>query len=99
MTALDLAFRQLDLCKKVKNQDIIIALGNVSSGKSTLLTSLIHGPGALATKEIKSTIQLQSGQEKLIRRKCIDLNELFLSDSAFKIGHDANEACTYLPQF
>lgn len=45
------AFKGLDL---IKGHEIILAIGNTGCGKSTMLTSLVFGPGALEEREITS---------------------------------------------
>ena len=45
-----------DLVKVVKDQDVVVALGNTGCGKSTMFTSLIHGPEALEIQKKEEEI-------------------------------------------
>lgn len=77
---------------------MVIVLGNVSTGKSTLMMSLVHGPNALAEREITKSYWLRDGQNKVHKTTSIDINDLFLADNHFQIGHDG-KPCTFMPQF
>ena len=84
--ALEQAFKTIDF-QQIAGQDVVMVLGNVSSGKSTLLMSLIHGPNSLAEREITQNVNLRNGTSKVVKNKCIDINDLFLADNRFHIGH------------
>ena len=73
--------------QEIKGHDLIIPLGNSAAGKSTILMSLAHGPNALQEREFIEEITLNHGGSRQIKKKCIDINELFLADHNFEIGH------------
>ena len=62
--ALELAFLELDF-DQIKDQDVVLAVGNTGSGKSTMLTALIFGPNELHLTKIKKEIRLADGRKKV----------------------------------
>jgi len=46
----DLLEEAIEALKILKDEDVVLVLGNTGSGKSTMLSSLIYGPDTLEEK-------------------------------------------------
>jgi len=81
---------------EAKDKDIILAIGNTGSGKSTMLTSLIYGTDYLILEKQTYQIQIQIEIGKFKNKKksntvIIQRSErLDFLNGKFAIGHDAN---------
>ena len=70
--ALKLVFDELEAAE---NADLVLAVGNTGCGKSTMLSSLIYGPGHLMeiTKEVEIEVTKKGVKTtKIVKRKVID---------------------------
>ena len=47
---MDLLEEAIEALKILKDEDVVLVLGNTGSGKSTMLSSLIYGPDTLEEK-------------------------------------------------
>lgn len=73
-------------------KEIVLSYGMTGSGKSTMINSLLFGPGALQLEKMSEGIPLikRNGNmtSKKIKRKVIDLKQDFKSKVDFmSIGH------------
>lgn len=87
--------------RMIENQpitDIIVAIGNTGSGKSTLIQALLNGPDSLEDRKVKVVLQDPSSEQpKTAWRKQIDIkNE---TGKGPKIGHDQMNSQTVYPDF
>ena len=48
------------LVEKADDKEIIVALGNPGSGKSTMFTSLVYGPESLERKKVEYEFEIPS---------------------------------------
>ena len=71
---------------KIKGENIVIAIGNSGSGKSTMRTSLIYGPDKLEEK-------FNDNKRRLVEQK-----EEFKNQGILKIGHSAAKSETFRPE-
>jgi len=53
-----------DKLELIKDQDLVIALGNTGCGKSTMLTSLLYGPEALEEKKLRNRTVIENKGEQ-----------------------------------
>ena len=59
----------------VKGKNVIITLGDTGSGKSTMLSSLLHGPENLEAKQTSEVTKLKSGKKKEVKKWIIEQKE------------------------
>lgn len=80
-------FQKLEYSVK---QDLVVCIGNTSSGKSTLLTSFVEGTKGLQIENIKvgATNKSVLTQTEVVKKK-----------GAFAIGHSNSESETFVPEF
>ena len=91
--------------EETKGKDIILAIGNTGSGKSTMLTSLIYGTNFL--KEDKQPYYInvkneQGGFKKKRKHNTVivqKLEMLEMLNGKFAIGHDSDKSKTFIPHF
>ena len=76
----------------LKDQDVVLPLGNTGCGKSTMLTSLIYGPAALAV----TTQDVANSGRRAKKIKVISHKD---QRDNFGIGHSDSEIRTLLPDF
>lgn len=76
-------------------------MGNTGCGKSTMLVSIIEGPGALAQTTIQKDLKAAKGKKKKPMRVIARRQEPAEGDSRghFKIGHNSASSETFLPNF
>ena len=91
--------------EQAEKKEVIVAVGNTGSGKSTMLTSLIYGTDFL--KEDKKPYYImvpqQGGKEKKKKKsKTVVVqktDKLEFLAGKFAIGHEDNESKTFIPHF
>ena len=90
------AFEQLGVAK---DADLVVAIGNTGSGKSTMLSSIIYGPDALHITEIEQTYTKKvRGKETIAKRKKKVIDQKNPQDE-FAIGHSLASSKTFMPHF
>lgn len=95
----------LNKFEEAKNKDIILAIGNTGSGKSTMLTALIYGTDFLCIEKQTYKIQVQVEIGKFKTKKKANTvivqktDKLEFLNGKFAIGHDSNHSKTFIPHF
>jgi hypothetical protein len=93
--ALKLVFDELEAAK---GADLVLAIGNTGCGKSTMLSSIVYGPGHLS--EVKKDIEIETKKgKKKIKKTVIDQSENLRGLNIFKVGHSQSISETFIPQF
>ena len=57
------------MIEKADDKEIIVALGNPGCGKSTLFTSLVHGPQNLERKKVEYEFEIPSADGSTVMKK------------------------------
>ena len=55
--------------EKADDKEIVVALGNPGCGKSTMFTSLVHGPEALERKKVEYEFEIPSADGTTVMKK------------------------------
>lgn len=58
-----------DQVEKADDKEIIIALGNPGSGKSTMVSSLVYGPHSLERKKVEYEFEIPSSDGTIVLKK------------------------------
>jgi Tfp pilus assembly pilus retraction ATPase PilT len=100
---LKLVFEQLNAAD---NADLVLAIGNTGCGKSTMLTSIVFGPGHLdeVTKKVPITTIKKDKETKeeyehvkQVKRTVIEQSEELQKQGIFKVGHSNAISETFIP--
>lgn len=57
------------ILEKADDKEIVVALGNAGCGKSTMFTSLVHGPEALERKKVEYELEIPSADGTTVMKK------------------------------
>lgn len=93
--ALKLVFDQLEAAQ---DANLVLAVGNTGCGKSTMLSSLVYGPGHLSVTVKNDEIDTAKGK-KIVKRKVIEQSNELRQKNIFKVGHSQAVSETFIPQF
>lgn len=88
--------------RQIQGANLVLVIGNTGSGKSTMLSSLLKGPGALEQKQITYTIEVPSNSGTTVTRqksKQVIDNKVVNEAEDFIIGHSDVNSMTFLPKF
>jgi len=92
------AFRYLD-AQNIRDEDLIVGIGDTGSGKSTILMSLAYGSGCLEARHIEEDVHLGGDRTKRVTKPVIDKKDICLFEKKFAIGHSKDKTCTFKPTF
>lgn len=91
-----------------ENADLVLAIGNTGCGKSTMLTSIVFGPGHLeeVTKKVPTPMKRKDPKTKeyveeikYVSRTVIEQSPEIQAQDIFKVGHSNAISETFIPQF
>ena len=89
--------------QKIEGADLILAVGNTGSGKSTLFTSRAFGIDALEEVLHEEKVYMKqadgSTKERVKKKKVLTQRHPEKINGVFKIGHSSNESMTFMPHF
>ena len=94
---LEQVFKKID---GLQDKDLVIMLGNSGDGKTTALSSLVHGPDALQEKTVTELMKIEVAgitKEKKMKSKIIEFKEGV--ESKFVINHSQSTSRTFIPAF
>lgn len=87
--------RACHMVKGVKDQNLLICIGNTGCGKSTLLAALIYGTSKMKIQTIEKEVSVPTNKKvKKVKQfviQCID------DSNVFKIGHSSAQSETFIP--